>query len=906
MSEVQEQTQNVHKLAEALILARTALAGAEAAAKEYNAAVAAGAQQAELAAAAVHEANIATARAEAQAAEATLKAAVDGTAARREAERAAREAAQAVAAAAAEMARAEREAAEEARNTAAAMREQEKAASLVAGKLDKLKELTIGAVGGEETVEKYKKGTEALKLFSDKSMTAGQRAVAGGVAVKQFASAFAAAGGAALGAATTIVQLIADMHKAEAAAAQYDARLGAVSGSLAAMRAATAGAVDVQVAFNTSFALADRGIQANSENMALLARATREFARDRQMSQEQASAVVQRALDGDAQAATQLGLRLSDTTSTTQRHAAIMQQLGDRYRGVAAEQQTAAERAQVLERAQEQASNKLKSFLGYVGMGVPLGLAYSAVVNRIANQSANTDAATKAQTRHNAVLKQSADLARARLAAEDQRAASERRNATITLGALNEELQRRGESVEALGRVVTAEQAYGRARLDATTATQRADENETQFTQRKIELAQRLTDAVRRRNAEATRQDTIRNAQAEVGLLAQQIRAAGGVVDARIRSITPAQRLLQLQRELAEFAAREGDSVDETIARRTQLMQQVLAAQQAANQANNDAADAARAQRELNDLLNEAANLHVKLAVVETRAGEGRAERLGRQIQAQRELNDAMQQTYDAAQEAFERFREQTAERVREAEAEAQRADAKRTQLELETAELMRQNDLAKEEARREQNAHAAAMARADSFEQRMRDAYGLAEDQATTSTQAMVEATRAGTGSLRELAESSVSALIEASKNGKDAGAALAAAVDQWATTKAVQWGMQSAESFAGAGLAYFIRPDAVPGLLASGAAYAALALGAGVTAAAIPDAPSGGAAAGGRAGEVNSSVGMASARNENAAGMRDQPAVVVNISGVMANEQTQSVLLDAMHQLQDRGLTG
>lgn len=791
-------------------------------------------------------------------------------------------------------------------NAGKALEENAKAASLAGAKLDKLKELAIGAVGGEETVEKYKKATEALKIFGDKGASTGQRAVAGGVAAKQLGAAFAAAGGAVLGAAGAVVQFVGDMYKAEAAAAQYDARLGAVSGSLAAMRAATAGAVDTQVAFNTSFALADRGIQASAANMATLARATREFARDRQVSQEQASAVVQRALDGDAQAATQLGLRLNDTTTATQRHAAVIQQLEARYRGVAAEQQTAAERAQVLERAQDQANNKIKSALGYLIMGPTVSALYTGLINSIANQTENTEAATKAQTRHNAVLKQSADLARARNQAEQERANTERRNATVSLGALNEELQRRGLIVAAFGQTVNAEQAYIRARVDAEQVSRRADETEAQFAQRKIELAQRLIDASRRRNAEATRQDTLRNAEAELGVMARQIRSMGGMVDARIRSITPAQRLAQIQREIANFAARENESIEETYSRRNALYQQQQAALQASNEASNRAQDTAEARRTLTELETEAATMGVKRGSVERRAGEQQFEYLTRRIERQRELNGITQEaTQDQElQNRVSQESQRIAEKFNETQGEEDR-------LARERMEMMEQADTDRARALMEQvNAQRAVaderrrdLEDAQDLERQLRRNFGLVEDlneRSQTATETMTAGAKDAAGGFGELARGIFDATVAAANSGEDVGAAAAKAVDDWATAKAVQWGFQAIEALAGAGLAYFIRPDAVPGLLSSAALYGSLAAVAGITAAAIPNAPAASSGSGAGGGDRLAS----SSRNERAAESKGAPAMVFNVSGFTSTESAQEGIVRALQDAQRRGI--
>lgn len=921
MSEVQEQTQNVHKLAEALILARSALAGAEAAAKEYNAAVAAGTQQAELAAAAVHEANVATAKAAAQAAEATLKAAVDGSAARRMQEQAAREAAEATRAAAeqerrayADAARAAREAAvavkqaaeakaRAERDAAEAIKQSEREAADAAkqaeqARFDAWKQADARGQAAQAAAEQHARAVQSLTTDYGALARASAASAAGSitsrVSLAGLGTAFAAVSG-------TVGGLYHVLSESTAEAARHERALRVLGSAYGEVERATAGAMSAEQALNLQGQIQSAGVRVNAQQLGLLARAAREYAlatgNDAQQAVEKLSNAI---VNNSEDALSELNLAQARSTNSTQTLANMTALLEQRYRGIAPTVQQADERVDAFNRS----AKELGSTLG-------AGLARAAESGLAALFRLGGGAESVTQTMRS-FSKEFRDWMNDDPSAMND--ASNRALANIQQVRQQYELQRRafqnssmleGSNIRLPGADdLTVRQREAMVRLfEESSRLSNADFQERMRHVLDLAAQERAAADARRSQSELEQQiertnaaDRRAHAGDELGMLRAQAEKLGLRLNMQQQAVTSQQRMNFLQREMGRLLQdeeRNRTGIRDAMAEMIQIRQQQQQAAAEASQRARERDELRRVAQELNELYGDADRLDAKIQDVDRRVGESSIEWLRRRVEAQRAVNTA-------AEEGLSTTKEELALLQEKAEAEEARARAAADEANQRNID----NDRAKQAAQFEQNAQAVARARADSFEQRMRDAFGMAQDQATTSTQAMVEATRAGTGSLRELAESSVSALIEASKSGKDAGAELAAAVDQWAATKAVQWGMQSAESFAGAGLAYFIRPDAVPGLLASGAAYAALALGAGVTAAAIPDATSGGAAAGVRAGEVNSSVGMASARNENAAGMRDQPAVVFNISGVMANEQTQSVLLDAMQQLQDRGL--
>ena len=880
MSEAAEQSQELRQLAEALLLARQNLVEAEKAAEAYAAAVKAGTAQVSIAQAAEIEANNAVAKARMNAAAAALQAEASGSAAakrRAEAETRAAKAAQ-----------------EAAENEARAVEDAEKRKAVAmaesASKASKLKELLVGALGGEETVERYSKAKEAIKLAGDASLGTGQRLLAGAAAAK-----FAASGIATL--ASGFAEFAAEARKASTDLYLHEQRVRSLGPAYDSIRAATSGAADIEANYRLKQELLARGFSATAEQASTLARAIREYARTQQVTQEQASNAITSALDGDAAAAGRFGVSIGNAATSSERFATITRQLADAQRGASVATQDVAERTRVQEEASGRAWSAIKKF-AYEASGIStIDTALSDIVQGWDGLTRSTRTATQATQQLSTTERATVTQAQARQRAENERATAERRNAMVTLGSLNEELQRRGIVIESLGRTVNAEQAYGRARLDVAQATQRADETDTQFRQRKIELAQRLVEATQRVNAEAARQDGIRNTQAEIGLLAQQIRAAGGVVDARIRSITPAQRLLQLQRELANFAAREKEELGDTLARRQQLMQQVAAAQQAARQSAGDGRqrireqdELARAARDLREETDLAYRLDIRIAEVEQRRGETGIEYINRRLEAQRALNAVDAEARDIETERLN--------------ADLAAAQDKEEQRVREIAALEYEAELERERARAAMNAAQVEQQRADQAENRLRESFDLAQERSRTLTQSMAGGAKAAYDAFGELGAGIAGAIKSATESGDDVGAAVAKQVDDWAAAKALQWGLQAAESLAGAGVAYFIRPDAVPGLLASAGMYAGLAAAAGITTAAIPNAPAA-SASGTAGGDRERGLGMASSmRSDSAATVKAQAPVVFNVSGFTSTESAQEGIVRALAEAQARGL--
>lgn len=881
MSEASDQAADIKQLADAVLSARAALAAAEKAATDYTAALAAGTSKIDRAKEVEIEAARAVAKAQADKAQAMLRAEADGTAAAQRAAKAHSEEAKA--------------AVEASKAIEAAERKKAQAIAESAAKSAKLKELAIGALGGEETVEKYNKTRQALSLAGDASLTTGQRMLAGASAAKF-------AGGAVGALATQVLDFARASAQAAAESERQSQRLASLGGAYDRIRETTAGAADAQVAFNMQFALADAGVAQVDSRLALLARTTREYATQRQVTQEQASSVVQRALAGDAQAAAQLGVNLNGVTDAAQRQTIVLRALEEQQRGHAVATRNATEQAQTQEQAWDSLGNGLKQIGALalhplVSMTRDLTRAQEQWNSSQAETARYTDAAGQAAQRQAQQLERTATIVREQRALARAAAADSQRDASIQLQQGQQELDRLGVHIEALGRAVSAEDQLRMATMAAHDIERRAGEEGPAFDQRRIKAQQDLINAIRRKNDEANRDDARRNAEAELGMLVHQMRAHGSIIDSRIRSISPMQRVRDLTREIAGFTRRENEDADAARARFEGLARSLNSAEQAVNQEARQAQELLAARREERDLLTESENLHSKRASVERVAGETALDYLRRRNEAQREFNQLAQQGADEARTAFNEFAQRTREQLaleRQKEEEVRAAEVERTnRRNAERADKERERQTQQADT----NEARFAAERANALDQRLRESFGLAQDQATTATQAMAAGAKTAYDAFGELASGIAGAVKQAAESGGDAGAAVAKYVDEWTAAKAVQWGLQAAESLAGAGVAYFIRPDAVPGLLASAAQYAGLAAVAGITTAAIPNAPTTGAS-----GVAGGGDRLAASSRSGSSANAKAPQYVINVSGFVTREDVEDGLVRAMRSAQQR----
>jgi hypothetical protein len=358
------------------------------------------------------------------------------------------------------------------------------------------------------------------------------------------------------------------------------------------------------------------------------------------------------------------------------------------------------------------------------------------------------------------------------------------------------------------------------------------------------------------------------------------------------QAVTPMQRLAYLQRELGRLAQNETANREQiltTLQTITQIRQQEAQQAETANQAlRQQTADKQRQMdveqefHRLNiELMREGAMDRETVSVLERRRFETIAEFRAREVQAARQALEAIRAQRQAEDQAFQAFLEQQRQRL----------------------QLERENAQAKEAAAQAETARVKEQAGQDELAARLRGAFGMAETEVETANQRLASAAKIGADTIGELFSGSLQAAVDAAKGGEDAAAAVAKYVDEWTAGKAVQWGLQALEAVAGAGVAYFIRPDAVPGLLASAATYAGLAATAGAVTAAIPNAPAAGAGGppeGGAGGERMAG----STRSATAAEAGPVAPIVFNVSGFTSTESAQEGIVRALREAQARGL--
>lgn len=803
-------------------------------------------------------------------------------------------------------------------------REQAKSASASEQALKKSQDLFARGIGGGEVAEKVAKLREAYSLASDSQQAFGTRARA-------------AAGGVGI-AARMVGGYAQQLYQAGRAGIEAEAKLGAhlqhihqLGSAYAQVQRATAGAMDASTAYGLNQQALDRGIMASAEQLGVVSRAVRELARDRGIDQEQASSMFEAAMNGDAHAAARFGLSLSAATTSAERFRLAQQQLAQRQSGQTVVGQNVVEEANratmSLDRASQAYSSTvlthitgpLKVLAGMLET-VPGSADYAkrsivALFQTDATRAANAQQAAVAERQRLERLVATTNAERRLQETQAQAAADRMRQATdANSAALNDLSQYHfitdamGAQYTALGRTTTAQEQYLRA-LSATMAIQlRQGEDSIAFEQRKTEAVQALTAAIRRNHDEEQRGRARHDGEIELGVLLRTSRQHGVGLNLRQRSVTVEEQIRDVRRQIRDLSQTTNESDSDFLARETQILQREAQLTQQVSSGNDqwrqrarDRRDLASAEEEYRMVLQHTALIEGELADHSERyRDETRIDYLHRVIAAQQEVNRTQDEAIAteeqhaeaqrASQDAFET-------RNREAHKAALEREAERRDAFTETGrEWQRQaNERFSQERHRAMDA--------TSLETQVREQFGFAEEHVKTIEQTSIAAAKNAVDAFGELGSSVANAMAQAAASGDDVGAAIAKQVDDWAAAKAIQWGLQSVEAFAGAGIAWFIRPDAVPGLLASGATYAALAGAAGLASAAIPNAPA--ASAGGGAGGKNADYGLAaSSRTDTSANAQQQAPMIFNISGFTSTESAQEGIVRALREANSRGL--
>jgi hypothetical protein len=879
VSEASDQAEDIRQLTSALFAARAALSDAEKQSKAYAEAVATGTQAIDHAKAVEVEANREIAKAATDAAQAAVRSAAARMAADNSAAGVARKNAAEAKRLADERAAAEKAAASEAMEAWKAANERGRVAEAVTREHTRAtKELETSLAGAARAA-----GSSALGFVRSNVSLAGLGSAAG-VAV-------ATVGGVAhiLGEAT-------------AEAARHERALRLLGPAYNEVERATAGAMSAEQALNLQGEINAAGVRVNAQELGLLTRAAREYALATGNDVTQALAKLSNAIVNNSEdALSELNLSQARSTSSAQTLANMTELLAQRYRGLAPTAQQADERVESFNRAAKEAGATLLS-------GVARGA--ESALGALIRLGGGTESATQ-------TLRSFSKEFRDWLNDDPDamNAASNRALQNITRVREQYEIQRRAFQNSSMleGSGIQLPSANDLTVRQRDAMVQLFEESSrltnTDFQQRMrnvLALAEQERAAAQARRAASDLERQVEAINAadrrahqndDLGLLRAQAERVGLRVNMQTQSVTAQQRLNFLQRELGRLLqdeTRNREAIKTTLGEMVQLRQQQTQAASEGNQRAREQEELRRSGLELREEVEWALRMNVRVAEVERRRFETGAEYIARRIEAQRELNAAVRE----GMEADDRRAEQDAELVRRKADDVAIAAGERQR-----AQTEREEDAAAERDRQRaaMNAAAAERERADETQNRLREAFGFAQEQSNTVTQSMASGAKAAYDGFGELGKGIVEATLAATAAGEDVGAAVAQQVDQWATAKAVQWGLQAGESLAGAGLAYFIRPDAVPGLLASAATYAGMAAVAGVTAAVIPNAP---AASAGGAGGADRGLGLAASSRATSADAKMQPNIIVNVSGVMSNEQTQHEIARSLRDLRDRGM--
>lgn len=854
MSEASEQAAEVQRLTAALFDARDALAAADKAAEQYAASVKAGTQAVDRAKAVEIEASRAMARASEQQAAAAVRAA----AARKDAE------------------------------------EDAAAASLRAWK-----EADARGKAAQAAYVSHEKAVESLsRSYTGLARSAASTAAnfaRSNVSASGLASAFGVVTGSVVGVAAVL-------GEATREAAQHERALRLLGPAYREVEQATAGAMSAQEALTLQGQLQTAGVRVNAQQLGLLARVAREYALATGNDASQAVEKLTNAIVNNSEdALSELNLAQARSTTSAQTLAGMTRMLEERYRGLAPTVQQADERVESFIRAAKEAGSTVLA-------GVARGA--EAALGALIRLGGGTESVTQTLRSFSKELRDALNDD-----PEAMNAASNRALQNITQIRQQYELQRRAfqssSMLEGSGIVLpsanelTVRQREALVQLFAESERLSNADFQTR-TRNVLALAEQEREAARQRReaSDLERQveavnaaDRRAHSNDDLGLLRAQAERVGLRVNMQTQSVTAQGRLNFLQRELGRLLqdeTRNREQIKQTLGEMVQLRQQEAQSAGEARQRAREQDELWRAGQELNEETQLAIRLGVRVAEVEARRFETGAEYIARRLELQRSLNAAVLE----GMEADDRQRDLEAQALRTKEEQRVIAEGER-QRERSEAEYEAAQE--RDRQRAAMNAAAAERERADSTEQRLRESFGFAQEQSNTTTQAMALGAKSAYDAFGELGSGIATAIKQASESGGDVGAAVAQQVDQWAASKALQWGLQSAEALAGAGIAYFIRPDAVPGLLASAATYAGMAAVAGVTAAAIPNAP---AASSGGAGGAGGGLGLAASSRNESAGQRQQASIIVNVSGVMSNEQTQDEVARTLRSLRDRGM--
>lgn len=515
----------------------------------------------------------------------------------------------------------EQEAAEAAHKAAQALEEYKAAAAGASTSTEELSRLFAKAFG-EEVPEKIGDTVKAWQAFRDSSKSSTERAQGLFAAVGLGASAVRAAAVGVVGYAQTLLAMGDAAMQARVHHEQLTEQSNAVAYAMQAARAATGGAATEQDALSVRTALLNANLQTNATAIARVLAFSREHRRAGESNADAANRVVQ-AIQGNAQAQAELGLRVRAGSTALEAQVQVMRQLEAANRSTNPSQQQAAERQQQLERGFDRAKNGILAFLGeatqlsriYEGLADGAN-AVADIQQRLANWWDNGAAAAARQAQE-----QSREQARQRELLQQQQQAQQVREASIR--GIREEISLRTAQsavesgyAEISAQISATQQVHTQRVAQQAALSRRYNESEEDFLRRQLDGLNGIAGARQQLVQLTQQQEQQRRASDELGVQATTLRNLGLQISSQVRGLSIQQSYNGLLREAAEIRRTELETQTEFEQRAAATLQALEQARQRAIQQAQEAQATREARSSLSRSLGEAVAAGVPGAIV--------------------------------------------------------------------------------------------------------------------------------------------------------------------------------------------------------------------------------------------------------------------------------------------------
>ncbi len=401
-----------------------------------------------------------------------------------------------------------------------------------------------------------------------------------------------AVGGGVLAAAAAIVQLTQKMIEATIASAEHAHTISLIHAGYTDGTSGVNALVGAQSTLALQNAAVGIGFRESGASLNLLNAETVRYANATGVAVPQASQLMQQALAGNAGAARQLGVNVSDANSAVEVHNRVLSTMAQRQRELGPATLTAAQQFQQFIDQVKGMGSSIASIGGQLGAAIlsPFIRSVTTATNWLSGALHSID-----QSLHSAFTSQSVLTTEAahRNALEQQRLATAQQQEAAhqrALDLLNQEngllltqLDRMGAGGNIAGQRVTTEQALMSVYNQLTAIQQRANEGAEEFAHRRIDTETRYQNLVRQNTAD---HDRVFDQRISEGILQNQLHLAHDSLNIGVAALTPVQAERAIRTELTRLmqqAATFGrELTQDERARVDALAQQALAQRQAA------------------------------------------------------------------------------------------------------------------------------------------------------------------------------------------------------------------------------------------------------------------------------------------------------------------------------------